>query len=858
MNQKKTAAFKGVNESVAPELLPDDVLTAMENAVLDDEEGVATARKVFQPYGSAVAGIPRSLDEVSINGSDYLVAGIDSGSSVSLMKSAGGTGAWASVESGLATGKRVRIAMYNQQLIVTNGVDSPLITNLVTNFNLSLPRPDVSGLTWASATTGGNLPHASQYLYAFVFVGSDGSLSQPSFLTLAQPQVFWTGTAYPAAASIGNNPSTDTYTLVANSLPTTTDSRIAYIWIFRSQQNEPILYYLDEIAVGATSYTDTHADADLDTSTSLTAVNTPSAALYVLQHGDRIFLGNITKAPGTIFDSATIAAFPTSTCSVAGTGLTAASVYIYGITFVLADGTETAMYSPIGSVTPSATGPYSAQVGFPTVPFLCGAGATPVQTGLSAAITEMRIYRTTAQPTFTFTCTAGTTAPQEGDVYSNNGANFTIHEIQTGTTWTLLAASTGSPAASGTLTKVSGNGDPTIAFTAVTGAPFSFAVPFYLWARFTNNLNTATAPGINPTTTPGSIGWAWVQMLMNGTGALDATWDSLINTYPQYQAAATTAQSSAIVWSEAEQIQQFTELNIQLVSPDDGNPISGLVDDNSGVLIFKYGSIYKLFTTGSQPAGLYQVAANIGSDEPDSIINAMGTIFFVSRNQIYSFTSAQGAKPVPVSQNIRNTCASVTSWNSVAFSKVYQYVIWDVTIGTDNWLLILDLKVADFARFYKWKVDPSTFVLERHTGPDAQKLLICGVDTDGNAKIGYYTDGSTDAWALANVAPAQRIRTKTFNDGGIALMRPRKLRISHDLDSCSLTESLVNPETGEALTNAESSATQAGEVLALVSDQMQGSMMPAARFYYEESGTGLAAFRGFECDYIQTRRGSRG
>lgn len=858
---KSTRAFKGVNESIAPELLADDVLTVMENAVLDDEEGVATARKVFGTYGSQVAGTPRSLDEVSINGTDYLVAGIDNASSVNFMKSNGGTGAWASVKSGLTTGKRLRLAVYNQQVVATNGSDAPFISDLSSNFNLALPQPDISGLSWALATTGGNMPHASQYLYAFVFVASDGSLSQPSLITLAMPSgISWTGTDYPRIASIGNNPSTDTNTLTAASLPTTNDTRITQIWIFRSQQNKPVLYYLDEVPAGTTSYVDTHADTDLDTSTSLTAVNTPTGALYILQHKDRIFLGNLSKGPSTIFDTANALGFPTSACSIAGTGLTAASTYLYGITFILADGTETAMYLPTGveGITPSATGPYSVPLQFMTVPFLCGGGATPDANGLSSAIKEMRVYRTTGQPTFLFTCTAGTTAPQEGDVYSNNGAEFMIAEVQTGTGWTILAASTGTPTASGTLTKVSGSGDSTIAFSAETGSPFSYDVPFYLLWRFTNSLNTATAPGINPTTDPGSIGYVWTQMLLSASGIADTTWDALLDTYPQFSPTGATALSSAVVWSEPESIQQFSELNIQLVAPDDGNPITGLVDDSNGVLIFKQGSIYKLFTTGTQPAGLYQVAPNIGSDQPNSIINAMGTIFFVSRNQIYSFISQQGANPIPVSQNMRNTCASVTSWNSVAFSKVYQYVIWNVTIGSDEWLLILDLKSKDFARFYKWKVTPATFVLERQTGADAQKLVVAGEDTDGYVKLGYYQVGTTDSWVVANAAPIQRVRTKTFNDGGIALMAPRKIWIEQDVADCSLTQTLFYPTTGDWNSAAENNGATESEVVLLRAGAMGINGKTVPRFYFEECGTGLQALRGIAISYIPIKRGSRG
>lgn len=75
-------------------------------------------------------------------------------------------------------------------------------------------------------------------------------------------------------------------------------------------------------------------------------------------------------------------------------------------------------------------------------------------------------YRFTVSPTVTVT---------QGAVYSNNGTTFEVQGPTNG--GTLLAAwrlgSSGSPAASGTLTLVSGTGDATVAFSAVVNIGFS-------------------------------------------------------------------------------------------------------------------------------------------------------------------------------------------------------------------------------------------------------------------------------------------------------------------------------------------------------------------------------------------------
>jgi hypothetical protein len=75
-----------------------------------------------------------------------------------------------------------------------------------------------------------------------------------------------------------------------------------------------------------------------------------------------------------------------------------------------------------------------------------------------------------ATSAYVFTVTAANATA--GAIYSNNGFQYTVSITIAGTT-TLTCFGTGAPAASGTLTKVSGTGDATITFSArtVTGVP---------------------------------------------------------------------------------------------------------------------------------------------------------------------------------------------------------------------------------------------------------------------------------------------------------------------------------------------------------------------------------------------------
>jgi lysophospholipase L1-like esterase len=100
---------------------------------------------------------------------------------------------------------------------------------------------------------------------------------------------------------------------------------------------------------------------------------------------------------------------------------------------------------------------------------------------------------TTAGPTFhAFTVSGVTISPVIASVYTNNGGTFTVQEIAlTGGAGTITCSFTGAaPAASGTLTKLSGAGGSTIAFSsssAQPGNPFWIAGALNFTQYLTNN-----------------------------------------------------------------------------------------------------------------------------------------------------------------------------------------------------------------------------------------------------------------------------------------------------------------------------------------------------------------------------------
>jgi len=87
-------------------------------------------------------------------------------------------------------------------------------------------------------------------------------------------------------------------------------------------------------------------------------------------------------------------------------------------------------------------------------------------TSAPLVLQKVRRGETTESALFVFTVSGVTVAPAVNDLYTNNGASFTITQIISATQ--IKARSTGGPSSSGTLTRSIGSGDATIAFSTFT------------------------------------------------------------------------------------------------------------------------------------------------------------------------------------------------------------------------------------------------------------------------------------------------------------------------------------------------------------------------------------------------------
>jgi len=268
--------FRKLNEAVSPELLKDDELTKLEDAVLDKEFGRPLKRNGWAKFNTNVASDTiLSLHEVvTSNGSNYLLAGARG----ELQKSLDGTGTFSSVTT--KGTPPYRMQAYADEFIFTDGLVSPFVVTgdtLGTVYDLEIEAPDIVGagtIVGLNSDAGGNLG-VGFYKWIIIYVSDTGQYS---------------------AASIPICQLTDAFTkrIGFNNLPVSADPRITHRNIYRTLVNSDVFYFHTQLDNTVTKWIDNKADADLGSET-FNYVNAPKTSKYISLHKERIVLANNTR-----------------------------------------------------------------------------------------------------------------------------------------------------------------------------------------------------------------------------------------------------------------------------------------------------------------------------------------------------------------------------------------------------------------------------------------------------------------------------------------------------------------------------------------------------------------------------------
>ena len=316
----------------------------------------------------------------------------------------------------------------------------------------------------------------------------------------------------------------------------------------------------------------------------------------------------------------------------------------------------------------------------------------------------------------------------------------------------------------------------------------------------------------------------------------DAT---IINNAALPSASATTY-GSRIMWSENAKPSTILALSFIDVYPDDGDVITGLVDDGDGILIFKTNNIYKLYTRGEpENWSVQKIVIGKGCSDPNTLIASPKGVFFGYRGHIYQYKGTNSL-PEDVSVLFQSTLGTVSSFMQAFYHEgpvkgFDQWVVFPVVISSADRLLIYDTKADTWYNFSTGGTASAFSAFSRQYGADAGKMILSVTIT-----AGWYTEPTGTAGIdtyPASAAISGQLRTKTFVfPDGIPLLRPRFLWINAlVITSFAITHSLVDPDAAATATVAQA-ATQTG-VVRYITDSMSSAIKSAGKLYYDLTGT---------------------
>lgn len=309
----------------------------------------------------------------------------------------------------------------------------------------------------------------------------------------------------------------------------------------------------------------------------------------------------------------------------------------------------------------------------------------------------------------------------------------------------------------------------------------------------------------------------------------------------------TETEKCGVAFSEIGNSATYLLEDIRNIFPDDGDEITGIYDDQDGILVFKTRSICKIYTNGSPDNWrLVKLVTNIGCSEPNALLKYGNTYVFVSNGEIYKFNSNGGYENIGI--EIWNSLDGVTAWHSsMADDTWYMFgVTGNMTKGYG--FLVYDYLVG------------SWYIFNINGIPYASLK-----DNNGNLLVsqgGYvckYGEGESDTETGSSVDIVPILRTKTFGEL-ISLVRLRKLRFNYKkMDNETITLTITNPDTGvtNTYTDSTNSVNASGFKLYKTPVKDTDSLKETSKFYVNLTGSGFVEWGDLQITIKPILKGKR-
>lgn len=299
--------FKGVNESIHSELIQDNELTVLKDAILSSDGRALriTKRKGYTRVRTdeatatgdikGIFGMPdKNSDRIGIfqNGILYLNSMTE-------------TLIWVAIKTGILGDKLVKLVR-EDNFYFLDGKIKPFYTNAYDSFDIELPKPDVTNITTSHDSIGA-LTADSVYKYCLVYLDKYGQRSAPS-----------TPITHFVSTTGGKSTDATNKCICLSNISFNPDTRITNMLVYRTQANGDIYYRLpklytvaimevllgDRLQITDTEFVDKSADTDLDLSDTIDYILVPITAQQMTIHNERLFMGNITFNNRTLVEPA--------------------------------------------------------------------------------------------------------------------------------------------------------------------------------------------------------------------------------------------------------------------------------------------------------------------------------------------------------------------------------------------------------------------------------------------------------------------------------------------------------------------------------------------------------------------------
>ena len=276
---------------------------------------------------------------------------------------------------------------------------------------------------------------------------------------------------------------------------------------------------------------------------------------------------------------------------------------------------------------------------------------------------------------------------------------------------------------------------------------------------------------------------------------------------------------SRIYYSDISKPQQIPQLNYIDIYSDDDESITGLVDQEDGILVFKEKSICKVYTSGSPYNWrLVKLVENIGCSDINTIQRGKNSVYFKFNDDVYRYPDMQ-----IVSLEFKDTLAGKTIVDTAYISKYN----WYVMVSTSE-LYIYDERVGSWLRFYGGADFYSALETVAQDFLIGSEILL-RYEEDESLDYNDYDNTNTDSISCL-------LRSKHFlTSNPTQMFRLRKLFSSFKVGAnATVTQKLINPEDSTYRLNV--SSTSGWKSFKGIIDSFSGTLKQTHKLRYEIYG----------------------